>query len=191
VDAAVAMGFALAVTHPQAGNLGGGGFMVIRLDDGRLATIDYRERAPSSAHAEMFLKPDGTIDKDARRFGFKACGVPGTVAGLYHAHRQYGGNLDWYNVIEPARLLAKEGIKVDFDLYKAFKKAKADLERYPSTVDTFFRTNGEILGRNDWLLQPNLADTLERIQNGGEDGFYKGPVAEELIRAIQEGGGVS
>lgn len=190
VDAAVAMGFALAVTHPQAGNLGGGGFMVIRLDDGRLATIDYRERAPSASTADMFLKEDGTIDRDARKFGFKACGVPGTVAGLYYAHRQYGGNLEWYDVLEPARKLAEEGIKVDFDLYNAFRKAKDDLERFPSTVDVYFRANGEILARNEWLLQPDLAATLELIQNGGEDGFYEGPVAEELIRAIQEGGGI-
>ncbi|MFH2001923.1 MAG: gamma-glutamyltransferase [Planctomycetota bacterium] len=190
VDAAVAMGLALAVTHPQAGNLGGGGFMVIRLDDGRLATIDYRERAPGGSHPEMYLKEDGTIDRDARRLGFKACGVPGTVAGLYDAYRKYGGNLDWYELVEPARLLAEEGFKVDFDLNNSFKKAKKDLDRFPSTVETYFRTNGEILGIGEWLVQPNLAKTLASIQNGGSDGFYKGPVSEELIRAITAGGGI-
>jgi gamma-glutamyltranspeptidase/glutathione hydrolase len=189
VDAAVAVALALAVTHPPAGNLGGGGFMVLHLDDGRLATIDYRERAPSAARADMYLKEDGTLDKEASSYGFKASGVPGTVAGLYLAHRRYG-EMDWYELVEPAIKLAREGFKVDFDLASAFRKSEKKLRRFPGTVDNYFRDGGVVPVLGQQLVQPELANTLVKIQEAGRDGFYKGPVGEELVRAIQEGGGI-
>ncbi|MBU0755619.1 MAG: gamma-glutamyltransferase [Planctomycetes bacterium] len=189
VDAAVAMGFALAVTHPQAGNLGGGGFMVVRLEDGRLATFDYRERAPVAAKPDMFLKEDGTIDKDKIEYGFLGSGVPGTVAGFYLAHAQFG-RLKWHKLLEPACQLAERGFKVDFDLYSAFQKHKDKLARFESTRKVFFRDKGELPAIGFRLDQPDLANTLRAIQHGGRDAFYRGPVAEELVRAIREGGGI-
>jgi gamma-glutamyltranspeptidase/glutathione hydrolase len=189
VDAAIAVGFALAVTHPQAGNLGGGGFMVIRLDDGRLATIDYRERAPAAARPDMYLNEDGTVDKKASRTTFKASGVPGTVAGFYLTHARYG-RLKWHQLLEPACKLAEKGFKVDFDLYSAFRKNKEKLSRHEETVKTYFKLNGEIPEIGYRLVQPDLAATLRAIQHGGWDSFYRGPVAEELVRAVRAGGGI-
>jgi len=188
-DAAIATAFSLAVTHPQAGNLGGGGFMMIRTRDGLVTSIDYRERAPIESTPKMFLKPDGTIDKVKANYSFMASGVPGTVAGLYLAHTHYG-SMDWHELLEPACVLAERGFRVDSDLARALFKHEKNLRRFPTTVKVFFKPNGDRLGVGDRLVQKNLGRTLRAIQSGGQDGFYKGSVANELIRAVEEDGGI-
>ena len=132
VDAAVAMGFTLAVTHPQAGNLGGGGFMVIRLRDGTLTSIDYREKAPGASTAGMFLDEKGNVDKTKRDLGLLSSGVPGTPAGLELAHRRYG-RLPWRLLVDPARRLAENGFEVDDDLASAFERHEKNLRLFEST----------------------------------------------------------
>jgi gamma-glutamyltranspeptidase/glutathione hydrolase len=185
----VATAFALAVTHPQAGNLGGGGFMVIRTPEGEVSTIDYRERAPMAATPDMFLKPDGTVDEDKIRCGFLASGVPGTVAGLCLAHERFG-RLPWRDLLEPACRLAEQGFEVDEDLARAFRKHRDRLARCPDTVRTYFRGDGTPPGVGDRLVQPNLAKTLYAIRMEKRDGFYRGATAKELVRAVREGGGI-
>jgi len=190
VDAAVAMGFALAVTHPQAGNLGGGGFMVIRLPDSRCTCIDYRERAPAASTTTMFLAADGTIDTTQRDLGFLATATPGTVAGLELAHRRYG-RLPWRILVEPAIELARAGFTVDDDLARSLAKHGDDLARFPTTKKIFFdASTGRPLAQGDRLVQPDLAATLTSIRDRGSAGLYRGTVAEELIRSIQTGGGI-
>jgi len=189
IDAAVAVGFALAVTHPQAGNLGGGGFMVIRLADGTTTAVDFRERAPLASTAGMFLEEDGTVDKEKRDLGFLSSGVPGTVAGLELAHRRYGRH-PWRRLLEPAVLLAADGFEIDADLAAAFEKHEEKLRRFDSTVSAYFGPGGEVPEAGGNLVQPALAETLRRIRDRGSAGFYRGPTAGELIRAIREGGGI-
>jgi gamma-glutamyltranspeptidase/glutathione hydrolase len=189
VDAAVAVGFALAVTHPQAGNLGGGGFMVLRQSDGTLACIDYREKAPAASTPDMFLKEDGSVDKERRDFGFLASGVPGTVAGLELAHRRYG-RLPWRRLVAPAIALAKRGFPVDADLARAFDRHEKNLKRFDTTVAAYFGKNGSPPEPGDRLTLPDLAETLTRIRDRGAAGFYSGRTAQELIDAVLAGGGI-
>lgn len=189
IDAAVAMGFTLAVTHPQAGNLGGGGFMVIRCSDGTLTAIDYREKAPRAATPGMFLDETGAVDKTLRDLGFLSSGVPGTPAGLELAHRRYG-RLPWRVLVEPARKLADEGFEVDKDLASALKRHDKKLRLFESTEQCFFGNDGEAPEPGDRLEQPLLAETLSRIQKEGAAGFYRGLTARTLIDAVQEGGGI-
>lgn len=189
VDAAVAVAFALAVTHPQAGNLGGGGFMLIRNVDDEITSIDYRERAPMAAAADMFLGPDGTVDEDKSRYGFLASGTPGTVAGMYLAHTRYG-RLPWYELLEPACELAENGFRVNVALSTAFKKHQDDLSRFPATIDAYFKGDGTAPDVGYRLALPDLAKTLRAVQSNGHDGFYKGDVAKRLVQAVQEGGGI-
>ena len=183
------VGFVLAVTHPQAGNLGGGGFMVIRLADGTTTSIDYREKAPLASTAGMFLNADGTVDKEKRDLGFLASGVPGTVAGLELAHRRFG-KLPWRRLLEPAVRLAAEGFVVDADLSAAFRKHSEKLGRFESTVRAYFGRSGSPPEEGGDLVLPELAETLRRIRNRGSAGFYRGPTAGELIRAVRQGGGI-
>ncbi len=190
VDAAVATAYTLAVTHPQAGNLGGGGFMLIWMEDeAKLTAIDFRERAPALSRADMFLKPDGTVDKDRVRYGFLASGIPGTVAGTYLAHEKYG-SLDWYDLMEPACCLAEQGFDVGYDLWSSFRKAEKGLRRFDSSVKAYFGPEGKLLNAGDRLVQPDLGHTLRMIQFGGRDAFYTGEVARELVRAVRLGGGI-
>ncbi len=189
VDAAVAMGFALAVTHPQAGNIGGGGFMMIRTADNAATCIDYREKAPEAAEPTMFLKEDGKVDKFKKENGFLMAGVPGTPAGLHLAHERFG-RLPWSALVEPAVRLAEEGFCVDADLAAAFERHEKKLSRYQSTKAAYFGSSGRPLVEGERLVQHDLAAVLARIRDRGPDGFYKGETAEELIRAVQEGGGI-
>ncbi len=187
VDAAVAVALALAVTHPQAGNLGGGGFLVLRMADGRTAALDFRERAPKSSHADMYLRPDGSVDEDKVRYGASAAGVPGSPAGLLHALQKYGTQ-NLAAVAAPAIRLAREGFVVDQFLAASLREAAAELGRFPSTQKVFFRGEAP-LRQGDLLVQEDLAGTLERFAKGGLAGFYGGRTAELLVAQMQRDGG--
>ena len=187
VDAAVAVALALAVTHPQAGNLGGGGFLLIRMADGRTTALDFRERAPKSAHADMYLKADGSVDQDKVQFGSTAAGVPGSPAGLYHALQMFGTRKLGV-LAAPAIRLAREGFAVDHFLAADLRESKQELGRFESTRKVFFR-DGEPLAQGDVLVQTDLAATLERFAANGPDGFYKGKTAELIVAQMQRDGG--
>src|SRR5262245_9555614 len=159
VDAAVAVGFALAVTHPAAGNLGGGGFMIIRLAAGLETTVDYRETAPSGATRDMFLDRDGNAVDELSRVGALAAGVPGSVAGLTYAHRKYG-RLPLAAVMAPAIALARDGFEVSWALADSLAGSKDLLSRFPATLRTFQRPDGTWLAAGDRLVQADLARTL-------------------------------
>ncbi|MEE7478672.1 gamma-glutamyltransferase [Methylobacterium hispanicum] len=191
VDAAVAVGFALAVTLPQAGNLGGGGFMLVHLAErNETVAIDYRETAPRAATADMFLGPDGAPDRAASTRGGKAVGVPGTVRGLAEAHRLYGsGRLTLADLIAPAERLAREGIGVEGGLADSLPQVAGMLGRWPSTRAVFF-AGDRVLARGETLVQADLAGTLRTIAERGPDAFYTGPVAERIVAAVRGAGGI-
>jgi gamma-glutamyltranspeptidase/glutathione hydrolase len=189
VDAAVAVGFALAVTHPVAGNLGGGGFMVIRLADGRATTIDYREMAPAKATRDMFLDEKGDAVAERSRMGPLAAGVPGAVAGLLHVHKQYG-RLPLAKVIAPAIALARDGFDVSWEMAKSFEAASGKLSKFPASVAAFFGADGVPPAEGERLVQPDLAKTLTLISRGGADAFYRGPIAELIAREMEKSGGL-
>ncbi len=191
VDAAVAVGFALAVTLPQAGNLGGGGFMLVhRAARNQTVAIDYRETAPAAATRDMFLGPDGEPDRAASTRGGKAVGVPGTVRGLAEAHRLYGsGRLTLADLVAPAEKLAREGIPVEAGLADSLPRAAGLLGRWPSSRKVFF--NGDRpFGRDERLVQTDLADTLAAIAAGGPEAFYRGTIASRIAAAAQGAGGI-
>jgi len=191
VDAAVAVGFAMAVTYPRAGNLGGGGFMVIHLAKGDNDTaIDYRETAPAAATSTMFLDAQGNADPKKSRDSGLAVGVPGTVAGLAMAARKYGsGKFMLADLIAPAIQLAQEGFPIEDDLADSLKPARERLGRWPSTKDIFF--NGDQpMEEGDRLIQADLADTLRAIAKDGPGAFYKGDIADRIATAVRGAGGV-
>jgi gamma-glutamyltranspeptidase/glutathione hydrolase len=165
VDAAVATGFALAVTYPRAGNLGGGGYMVIHLARENLdTTIDYRETAPAAITRDIFLDEKGDADPAKSRDSALAVGVPGSLAGLALAHAKYGsGRFTLADLIAPAIALAREGIPIEDDVADSLPRARARLARWPSTAKIFCRADGELLASGDTLLQSDLANTLAAI----------------------------
>jgi len=187
IDAAIAVAFALAVTYPEAGNLGGGGFMLVALADGRASTIDYREVAPRRADERLFLDAHGTIDARKRAFGHHAVGVPGTVAGLALAHRLHG-SLPWAELVEPARRLAAEGFVVQPALASGLAQFAADLQRFPATRAQFFHDDGRPCDVGETLVQRDLANTLRWIAEGGEAAFYDGPIAALLAAEMAKAG---
>lgn len=191
VDAAVATGFALAVTYPRAGNLGGGGFMVIHLArDNKDIAIDYRESAPAAATETMFLDAQGNPDPAKSRDSGLAVGVPGTVAGLALAHKEYGsGKLSLAELIAPALQLAQEGFPVEDDTADSLPVSRARLARWPSTRSIFFNGD-EPLREGDRLIQSDLADTLQAISKGGPRTFYEGHTADRIADAVRKAGGV-
>ena len=190
VDAAVATGFALAVTYPRAGNLGGGGFMVIHRAGGEDIAIDYREAAPAAATAQMFLDADGNPDNRKSRSTGLAVGVPGTVAGLALAHRRYGsGRLTLAQLLAPAIALARDGFDVDGDLADSLPRMRERLARWPSSAAIFLNPDGSVLRPGQRLVQGDLAATLEGIARDGPRAFYEGPVAERIAAAVREAGG--
>jgi gamma-glutamyltranspeptidase/glutathione hydrolase len=186
VDAAVAVGFALAVTYPEAGNLGGGGFLVVRLNDRRVAALDFREVAPAAATRDMYLEPGGEASPDSR-IGHRASGVPGTVAGLLEAHRRYG-RLALPDVIAPAIRLARDGFVVDSALHAAIAGSASLIGRFDGA--SVFLPGGEPLAVGTRLVQPALATTLQRIARYGAAGFYRGPVAAAIAAEMRRGGGL-
>ena len=187
VDAAVATAFALAVTHPQAGNVGGGGFMIVRPPAGPSAAYDFRETAPAAASAEMFLV-DGEYDAARHHDSHVAVGVPGTVAGLHLAWSERG-QLPWRRLLEPAIALARDGFAVPAHLARSLAAVLPAMRRYPASVAQFTR-NGAPYAAGETLRQPDLARTLERIADAGPDGFYRGPTAELVAREMRANGGL-
>jgi gamma-glutamyltranspeptidase/glutathione hydrolase len=191
VDAAVAVGFALAATLPRAGNLGGGGFMLVHLAErGETVAIDYRETAPAAATRDMFLDETGEPDPKKSRDSGLAVGVPGTVRGLALAHERYGsGKFTLPDLVAPAERLAREGIIVEDDLADSLPRAESRLGRFPSTRAVFF--NGDrAFRRGERLAQRDLADTLAAIGREGPDAFYKGATAERIAAAVRGAGGL-
>ncbi|MGA8472259.1 MAG: gamma-glutamyltransferase [Pseudolabrys sp.] len=192
VDAAVAVGFALAVTYPRAGNIGGGGFMVIHLGKtGEDAAIDYRETAPAAATETMFLDANGEPDPKKSRDSGLSVGVPGTVAGLALAHAKYGsGKLSLAELIEPAIELARNGVEIVDDIADTLPLAQPRIARWHSSAPVFLNSDGTVLMPGQDLLQPDLAITLRAIASDGPKGFYEGPVAEKIVAAARKAGGL-
>jgi gamma-glutamyltranspeptidase/glutathione hydrolase len=186
IDAAVATGFALAVVYPQAGNLGGGGFMLIRMADGKTHFIDFREEAPAAVTAAMYLDAQGNVIPGASEYGYKAIGVPGSVAGLVYAAKEYG-KLTLPQLMAPAIRLAREGFALQWQEARDLRE-DSHLADYPESRRIFQR-NGNFYKQYEIFRQPDLARTLERIAKNPDD-FYRGAMAHELAAAIQKGGGL-
>jgi gamma-glutamyltranspeptidase/glutathione hydrolase len=189
VDAAVATAFALAVTWPTAGNIGGGGFLVYHGADGEATTFDFREKAPLRATEDMYLDGDGNVRDNSNHEGILAVGVPGTVAGLELAHREYG-KLDWPDLVAPAVRLARDGIAITWKLHDDFKGRKERWERYPSSARIFLKPDGGFYEPGETWVQKDLAKTLERIQRRGKAGFYEGETAALVADFMERNGGI-
>jgi gamma-glutamyltranspeptidase / glutathione hydrolase len=191
VDAAVAVGFALAVTFPRAGNLGGGGFMLIhRADLGRTVAIDYREAAPAATTKDVFLDANSEADPFKSRYSGLAIGVPGTVAGLELAWRKYGSRkFSFADLIAPAIALARQGLVVDGDVADSLPLAAATLARHPSSARIYLRPDGRAPEAGARIALDDLAATLETIAANGAAGFYTGPVARKIVEAVNAAGG--
>ncbi len=185
VDASVAVGFALAVVLPQAGNIGGGGFLLFRRADGEIHFLDFREKAPAKATANMYLDAQGNVIPGMSTIGYKAVGVPGSVAGLVYAQKHWG-KLSLKQVMEPAIWLARDGYVLDYDAAKSFHDP--NLAKFPESRRIFQR-NGNYYQQGDVFRQPELAKTLERIAENPDD-FYHGAMARDLAAAIEKGGGL-
>ena len=185
VDAGVAVGFALAVVHPQAGNLGGGGFMLIRTSSGAAHFLDYREKAPGKATENMYLDAQGNVIPDASLVGYKAISVPGSVAGMVYALKKFG-KLPLERVMAPAIRLARDGYPLAYEDAEDFRDA--DLAKFAESRRIFQR-DGKYYQPGEIFRQPELARTLERIAKNPDD-FYHGAMAREIAAAIQKGGGL-
>ena len=189
IDASIATAFALAVTHPEAGNIGGGGFLVFMKASGEATTIDFREKAPLAATPNMFLDSDGKLIENSNHDSSKAIGVPGTVAGLYLAHQKYG-KLPWRELVQPAVDLAKKGFIMPWGLYL---DATTLINRFKENqfIGNYFKAHKDKVTKpGEIWKQPALAKTLELIRDKGQDGFYKGEVAEEIENFMKKNGGI-
>lgn len=192
VDAAIAVALALAVTYPAAGNLGGGGFMMIRLSNGKTTAIDYREMAPAAAHRNVYLDKDGNLIKGegSSTVGYRASGVPGTVAGMELALKKYGsGKLSWAQLVAPARRLAAEGFSMSHLLARSLRGGDDYLSTYPETRRLFLR-NGNYYNEGEIFRQPELAATLARIQRLGPKEFYQGQTAKLIVQDMKRNNGL-
>ena len=187
VDAAAAVGFALAVVHPAAGNIGGGGFLVLRLATGEVATLDYREAAPGRATRDMYLDSNGTVLPTSIT-GHLASGVPGSVAGLAEAHRRFG-RLPWAEVVAPAVRLAREGFILDSARARGLRGAAERLEQFPASARQFL-PGGAAPAVGDLFVQADLAQTLTAIADDGPAVFYTGWVADSIVAEMERGGGL-
>jgi gamma-glutamyltranspeptidase/glutathione hydrolase len=186
IDAAVATGFALAVTYPQAGNIGGGGFLVASLADGRNITIDYREAAPLSANSDMFLDEKGNVIENMSLYSHDASGVPGSVAGMLTAWRYYGsGNISIKELIQPAIILAKDGFTISDRFADNLNQHKSMFEKDRGAKMVFIKENGEPWKGRDKLIQKDLAKTLKRIIKNDIDGFYSGLTADLIVEEME------
>ncbi len=189
VDAAVAMGFAMAVVLPRSGNIGGGGFMLVYLkDENRTIAIDYREMAPASTHRDVFLDESGNVDKFLATRSRASAGVPGTVAGLYLAHQKYG-SLPWEELVAPAIKLAEKGFPVTLYLSNLLKGRQARLGVTSAGLEIFYKGGRGFYAPGEILIQADLANTLKLIAANGPDGFYKGPVADLIVAEMARGAG--
>jgi gamma-glutamyltranspeptidase/glutathione hydrolase len=192
VDAAIAVAIALAVTYPEAGNIGGGGFMLIRFKDGRTTAIDYREMAPKAATRDMFLDKSGQLirGEGGSQVGYRAAGVPGTPAGMEYAFKKFGsGKIKWAQLIEPSRLIAQNGYVLTNRLAKLFISYKGSLEKYEDSKRIFLN-NGNYFKEGDRLIQSDLAKTLARIQKDGAKGFYEGKTAQLIADDMKANNGL-
>lgn len=192
VDAAISVAFALAVTHPAAGNLGGGGFMMIRLKNGKTTAIDYREMAPAAAHRDVYLDRDGNLIKGegGSLVGYRAAGVPGTVRGMELALKKYGsGKLTWEQLIEPARQLAAHGFRVTYSLAGSLRGNRDYLSQYPETKRIYLR--GDMFyNEGELFRQPELAATFARLQRTGPNEFYEGETARLIVADMKRNNGL-
>lgn len=189
VDAAVATAFTMAVTWPGAGNIGGGGFLIYHGADGEATAFDFREKAPLASTRTMYLDDDGNIRDNANHDSLLAVGVPGTVAGLALAHRRFG-TLPWEELLQPAIDLARTGVPLSWHLHDAFKELKPWWDKYPSSAKIFLKKDGSFYEPGDLWKQPDLANTLQRIQEHGKDGFYKGETARLFADFMEKNGGI-
>ena len=190
VDAAVATGFALAVTLPRAGNLGGGGFMLVHLAaENKTVAIDYREMAPASASRDMFLDAEGDVDNKKARYSMQSSGVPGTVAGLLHALDSYG-TMSLKQVLQPAIELAANGFKVSMDLSSSLQARQQTMHKNPASKEYFYKADGAGYEYGETLVQKHLAATLQRIAKKGRSGFYQGKTAQLIVAEMQRSGGL-
>lgn len=190
IDAAVATGFALAVTLPRAGNLGGGGFMMLYLaEENKTIAIDYREMAPSAAHRDMFLDPEGEVDNEKARFSAQSSGVPGTVAGLLYALDKYG-TMSVSDVLQPAIQLATQGFSINHDLSDSLRLSADRLQKHRASKAYFYKDAGDYYLPGDILVQSDLGSTLKRISQQGSAGFYQGKTADLIVQQMQRSGGL-
>lgn len=190
IDAAVATGFALAVTLPRAGNLGGGGFMLVYLaEENKTIAIDYREMAPMAAKRDMFLDQQGNVDNEKARYSAQSSGVPGTVAGLIHVLEKYG-SMSLKEVLKPAIKLASQGFQVNYDLSDSLRLASKRLHKHPASKKYFYKPQGGYYLPSDLLVQSDLGYTLKRIAEQGDLGFYKGQTAKLIVQQMQRSGGL-
>ncbi|MEO9965501.1 MAG: gamma-glutamyltransferase [Reichenbachiella sp.] len=189
IDASVATAFAMAVTFPQAGNIGGGGFLVFKNLDGESTTIDFREKAPLAASLTMFQDQQGRLIKGANHHGLKSVGVPGTVAGLFMAHEKYGV-LPWKDLVQPAVDLAENGFELTWALYDWAKKIEEWDPSKDILINYFRNEQGAMVQPGEIWKQRSLANTLKLIRDHGQDGFYKGPVADEITAYMKANGGI-
>ena len=192
VDAAVATGLALAVVLPRAGNLGGGGFMVVYLkEEDKTIAIDYREKAPSAASRDLFLDENGDYDRKKAQFSLLSAGVPGSVAGFHHALTKYG-TLSWQEVLEPAIRLAEEGFVIPHDLANtlASKRYRERLSSNPAAAKVFFKEDKGLYSAGEILIQKDLASTLKELSKNGPDAFYFGKIAQLIVEEMERNGGL-
>jgi len=187
IDAAVAVGFALAVTHPSAGNLGGGGFMLVRLADGRTAFLDFRERAPAGASRNMYIDANGKATEDST-VGYRASGVPGTVRGLELASQKFG-KLPWEQVVRPAAELASKGYSLSYSQANSLRGNARGMDRFADSKRVFLR-DGRFYEPGEIFVQSDLGNTLDRIARLGAKDFYEGETAQLLAKDMQEHGGL-
>jgi gamma-glutamyltranspeptidase / glutathione hydrolase len=191
IDAAVATGFAMAVTYPRAGNLGGGGFMVVHLADGRDVAIDYRESAPAATTRDVFLGVDGKPDPHKSRLTGLGIGVPGTVAGLTLALEKYGsGKFTLSDLLAPAIKLARDGMPIEDDVADTMGFAARLMGPWPSSKKIFFHLDGTPLHAGEMMVQTDLAATLQAISSRGPRAFYEGDIAEKIAAAVKDAGGL-
>lgn len=188
IDAAVAVKFALAVVYPNAGNIGGGGFMVYRDKDGSVSALDFRETAPGQAHRDMYLGEDGEPIAELSQRGQLSAGVPGAVDGMVRAHAKYG-TMDWEQLLEPAIRLAREGFPITAMQAEEMNRRKEEFQKYNPDGMTLIKTDGE-WKEGDLLIQEDLANTLTLIRDNGRAGFYEGTVADLIVAEMQRGNGI-
>ncbi|PAF50340.1 gamma-glutamyltransferase [Helicobacter sp. 13S00401-1] len=188
-DAAVAIGYALAVVHPVAGNLGGGGFAIIRTKDGKNLALDFREAAPNAATTKMYQDKKGNVIPGASTDGFQSAGVPGTVAGLEELREKYG-TMSRERLMEPAIKLAEEGYKMPLHQAKSMQAARAKFLRFAGSKRYFLKPDGSDYQAGDKFIQKDLGNTLKAIEKEGKDGFYKGKVADLIVKDMEKNGGL-
>ena len=187
IDAAVAVQFALAVVYPQAGNIGGGGFLIYRNEFNRILALDYREKAPAAATEKMYLDSFGQVIPNKSRLGSFACGVPGTVDGMWEAHHKYG-HLHWDVLLNPAIELAEKGLQITAQEAQNLNRERISFLRHSSLQPAFVKMQDWVAG--DWLIQKDLAKTLRYIAGNGRDGFYTGPIAGLIVKEVQQKNGL-